>query len=359
VRSVRGKKPIVAYVGGMGASAAYWIASAADKIVAAPTAQLGSIGVIATYTDDRKAQEASGKTAISIVSSQSPKKNPDPSTDDGRAQIQQRIDAMARVFIGSVAENRGVSAAKVIADFGKGDVFVGADAVAAGLADEIGNFEAVVAELATRDNHRSNRMFMQQLAAAFGLDEKATEQEILTQAQTLASHDREACKFLGEAVRMTGAKGADEALGIIKANAESAAALQAMHVEQEKAAAAKVGVDFRAMLAVAVGTGGPMSLGQLAGVIPTMLDDEAAETVTAKIEALEKQDAESLLACFEGIEVSAKALSRASAASSRRSAPRRRRRSSRPRSSRTRTAARSSTPASAASPTRSKSAARR
>src|SRR5678809_521246 len=45
IYQARGQKPIVAYVGGQGASAAYWIASAADKVVADPSAVLGSIGV--------------------------------------------------------------------------------------------------------------------------------------------------------------------------------------------------------------------------------------------------------------------------------------------------------------------------
>jgi len=45
VYQARGQKPIWAYVGGTGASAAYWIAMAADRIVAHETAMLGSIGV--------------------------------------------------------------------------------------------------------------------------------------------------------------------------------------------------------------------------------------------------------------------------------------------------------------------------
>jgi ClpP class serine protease len=50
----RGTKPIVAYVGGTGASAAYWLASAADKVVVSPTAVLGSIGVQVAYPRARR-----------------------------------------------------------------------------------------------------------------------------------------------------------------------------------------------------------------------------------------------------------------------------------------------------------------
>jgi signal peptide peptidase SppA len=139
----RKRKPVKAYVGGMGASAAYWIASAADEVIAADTAQLGSIGVIAAYRD-----EDDGKT-IEFVSSQSPYKNASPSTDAGKAKIQARIDALAEVFIDSVARNRGVSSAKVLEKFGKGDVMVGKHAVAAGLADRIGTFESTLASMSS------------------------------------------------------------------------------------------------------------------------------------------------------------------------------------------------------------------
>ena len=43
------KKPITAYVGGVGASAAYWLASAANEIVLDATSRVGSIGVVVAY----------------------------------------------------------------------------------------------------------------------------------------------------------------------------------------------------------------------------------------------------------------------------------------------------------------------
>ncbi len=141
ITAARGKKPIKAYVGGSANSAAYWIASAADEIVAADTAQLGSIGVMAVYPKD----ESTGE--IEFISSQSPYKNAKPSTDVGKAKIQARIDALATVFVDSVAANRGVKPAKVLSDFGKGDVFVGAGAVKAGLADRLGSFESLLAAM--------------------------------------------------------------------------------------------------------------------------------------------------------------------------------------------------------------------
>ncbi|MFZ5586137.1 MAG: S49 family peptidase [Thermodesulfobacteriota bacterium] len=156
IHSARGKKPVVAYVGGMGCSAAYWLASAADEIVADPTAMLGSIGVLLEVRDTKEQDAKNGVRVHQFVSSQSPKKCPDPGQESGRAQYQADIDALAQVFVERVARNRGVSAETVLSKFGGGGVLVGADAVAAGLADRLGSFEDVLAGLAQGKGSGSN-----------------------------------------------------------------------------------------------------------------------------------------------------------------------------------------------------------
>jgi len=137
-------KPVVAYVGGMAASAGYWLASAAERVVCDSTALLGSIGVVQAVRDPSRDR---GGT-IEFVSSQSPHKRPDPTTGTGAAQIQNVVDAMAGVFVAAVARNRDVSEETVLADFGGGGLFVGQAAVAAGLADRVGSYESVIADLA-------------------------------------------------------------------------------------------------------------------------------------------------------------------------------------------------------------------
>lgn len=146
----RGTKPIAAYVAGSGASAAYWIASAVDpgRITIDPTAMLGSIGVQMTVKDTSAADEKRGVKTYRFVSSQSPLKNADPAGEEGEAQIKAAVDATAAVFIADVARNRGVATETVLKDFGRGGIFVGQAAVDAGLADRIGTFESVLAELA-------------------------------------------------------------------------------------------------------------------------------------------------------------------------------------------------------------------
>jgi ClpP class serine protease len=108
VFAVRGKKPIVAYVSGMAASAAYWIASAADEVVVAPTAIVGSIGAVIAISDRTKADEARGIRTIEIVSSQSPKKRLSPTSAEGQSEIQLLVDNLAQVFID--ADSRRIAA---------------------------------------------------------------------------------------------------------------------------------------------------------------------------------------------------------------------------------------------------------
>lgn len=140
VFDARGKKPITAYVTGAACSAAYWIASAADKIVLSESSMVGSIGVVMTIPK-------SGEKATEIVSSNAPGKRPDAETDEGRARIQQVVDDLEAVFISAVARNRGVSEDTVKQKFGSGGVEIGAKAVALGMADKVGQFEQVLTEL--------------------------------------------------------------------------------------------------------------------------------------------------------------------------------------------------------------------
>lgn len=141
-------KPVTAYIGGYGASAAYYIAAAADEVVIDSSAMVGSIGTVMEATDYTKAYESRGIKKHTFVSQQSPKKRPKMGTESGDAQLQQLVDDMAQVFVEDVARFRGVSVDKVLADFGQGGMMVGRAAVTAGLADRTGNFESVLSEMA-------------------------------------------------------------------------------------------------------------------------------------------------------------------------------------------------------------------
>jgi ClpP class serine protease len=131
-------KPIVSYVVGQAASAAYWIAAATDRIYLDSTAIIGSIGVVAAFS-----KKESGTTEF--VSSNAPDKRPDLESDTGKAVIQSLVDDMESVFIESIIANRGMSREQITNL--RGGVLVGAKAVSAGFADEISNLEAVIASL--------------------------------------------------------------------------------------------------------------------------------------------------------------------------------------------------------------------
>ncbi len=134
-------KPTVGYVFGMCASAAYWIASATDQIVATDTAMIGGLGIVGTY---RKRAEPEGVTTWEIVSSQTPKKRLDLNDGDARAVLQKNADELADVFLGSVSSNLGVDLETVQTEFGEGAVMVALSALAAGMIHEIAPFEAVM-----------------------------------------------------------------------------------------------------------------------------------------------------------------------------------------------------------------------
>ena len=147
IREARAQKPIAAHISGSGASGAYWIASAANRVFISETGLAGSIGVVSSYLDRSKADEAAGIRRIEVISSQSPDKRLVPTDDRGLAAEQAMVDDLAQVFINSIAENRGVTPERVISDFGAGGVLVGAKAVQAGLCDGLGSFEEVLASL--------------------------------------------------------------------------------------------------------------------------------------------------------------------------------------------------------------------
>lgn len=153
--AARGRKPVWAYVDGMAASAGYWLASGAQRIVTDPAGMLGSIGAVLAVRDPAKAPTAG--RSIEFISSQSPHKRANPTTDDGRAQYQRIVDQTAEAFIEAVARNRGVSVDDVVAHYGAGGLLVGRHAVEAGLADQVGTFETTLAALAAQTNARPGR----------------------------------------------------------------------------------------------------------------------------------------------------------------------------------------------------------
>lgn len=146
-----GPKPVEAFVGGLAASAAYWLASAASRVRVGSGAILGSIGSVIEYVDFEPMFEKMGAKIVRVVAEQSPNKRLDPHGPEGQAEMQALVDAAGAEFVAGVAANRGVTEAQVLSEFGQGLVFDGMEAIARGMADERTTLDEMVAELAGRD----------------------------------------------------------------------------------------------------------------------------------------------------------------------------------------------------------------
>ncbi len=125
------QKPTRALVSDMAASAAYGIAAQTDQIVAGnKAARFGSVGVVAAFWIDAQ--------HVVVSSSESPKKAPDVTTDEGKAIIQAELDALHTQFAGAIAAGRGLDLETVNERFGQGATLLAEDAQKRGMIDAIG-----------------------------------------------------------------------------------------------------------------------------------------------------------------------------------------------------------------------------
>ncbi len=137
-------KPVYSHANEMAASAAYWIASQAKKTYLSNTATVGSIGVITAHTDYSKQLESDG-LKVTIIQSGANKSdgNPyEPLPQDVKERIKGRVDALRMVFAAAVAKARKISVEDVLNTEAK--TYMGQDAVASGLADEVLSFDAAL-----------------------------------------------------------------------------------------------------------------------------------------------------------------------------------------------------------------------
>lgn len=143
-------KPIVTLASGTMASAAYWIGSAANAAyIVDSTTVVGSIGVVATHTDISKAQAAAGVKTTEIFAGQYKRiaSNYAPLSKEGRQTMQDQVDYTYSLFVGAVAKHRGVSTDVVLQDMADGRIFIGQQAIDAGLVDGVSTLGALVQQL--------------------------------------------------------------------------------------------------------------------------------------------------------------------------------------------------------------------
>lgn len=146
----RGEKPIWSILNEGAFSAAYAIASAADRIVVPRTGGVGSIGVVLMHVDFSKALSGSG-IAVTFIQYGDRKTDghPEKPLDEGaRETLQTMVDTMGELFVETVARNRGLAASQV-RDTQAG-IFLAAEGVDRGLADAVMAPDAAFRELVGR-----------------------------------------------------------------------------------------------------------------------------------------------------------------------------------------------------------------
>jgi signal peptide peptidase SppA len=160
VKAAAKAKPVWAQVEDLGASAAYWVASQADKVFANDrTALVGSIGTLAVVYDQSKAAEDAG--VKTLVFGTGPLKGAGapgaPVTDEQQAYIRGIVEDAQVSFDAAVRRGRGLTD-KQLADAKTGGVFGASEALGMKLIDGIQSFDATVAALAARPAGSGSRV---------------------------------------------------------------------------------------------------------------------------------------------------------------------------------------------------------
>ena len=145
IERVKETKTIVVSMGGTAASGGYYISTQADKIVALPTTQTGSIGVISQLVNVEGLLE---KLGIQIETFKGGKykdmyRGFRELTPDEEEIMQQMVDEYYEQFIDVVAEGRGLSKDDV-RDLATGQLYSGTKAKELGLVDELGDLDTAI-----------------------------------------------------------------------------------------------------------------------------------------------------------------------------------------------------------------------
>ncbi|MCH2502318.1 MAG: signal peptide peptidase SppA [Dehalococcoidia bacterium] len=142
IQRVAEEKPVYAYVRGMGASGGYYLACAASKVYALPTALVGSIGVIYLRPVLEQLLSKVG-VDFSVYKSGEFKdmtgfwRSP---TDRESEKFQELINEIFDNFVTVVAEGRSLDEAKV-REIATGEIMTAQKGIRQGLVDEIGDFK--------------------------------------------------------------------------------------------------------------------------------------------------------------------------------------------------------------------------
>ncbi len=141
----KGEKKTVASFGNVAASGAYYLATAADRIISNPGTITGSIGVIMEMTNFQKLMDKIGIESYVIKSGEykdigSPTR---PMSVEEKKILQSVLDDVYMQFVEDVAKGRGMKVEKV-KEIANGSIFSGRQALSLGLVDQLGSFQDAV-----------------------------------------------------------------------------------------------------------------------------------------------------------------------------------------------------------------------
>ena len=141
--------PIVASIGNIGTSGAYYIACGADKIIAEPFAIVGSIGIYGGKIDASGLMNKLGlrNEPVKTNGYSDARSFARPWTDVEKAALQEYMDDFYNRFTGVVSQATGINQAVVDSVYGGGRVMVGWKAKEAGLVQGLGGFDDALDEV--------------------------------------------------------------------------------------------------------------------------------------------------------------------------------------------------------------------
>lgn len=243
VYAARSVKPILAMVDSMAYSGGYSLASAASRVVAAPSAGVGSIGVVAMHMSMEKALEKYGVT-VTFVYAGKQKIDGNPYQDmpkDVKARWQKRIDKSYGQFVSLVSRNRGLSD-QAVRDT-EAATFDSDEALSLGLIDAIQTpSEALAAfrtELSGSNSNRSTTMSKEQQPGADTAAVETPDTTQITQAAIAGERDRISTILNSDEAKGRSALASKLALEMSMPADQAIAILSAAPVEQAPTAAAE------------------------------------------------------------------------------------------------------------------------
>lgn len=150
----RAKKRIIAIANDDAYSAAYAIASSAEKVFVSRTSGVGSIGVIASHIDQSRFDERQGiKYTTIFAGSRKNDLNPhEPMTSESLESLQKEVGRLYEMFVQLIARNRGLSIEKIRST--EAGLYFGEKAVEIGVADGVTTFFEFI------NNHKSRSVSM-------------------------------------------------------------------------------------------------------------------------------------------------------------------------------------------------------